>query len=142
MGMSSRGIVEPARTYDFSTIKLNQNQAAEEWDAEFDREYKAEQEANLREQHPIGKQFTVYRLYDHDWAIAYVGITRDFNQRLASHMSDKWWFVDIDMSVIITDHFATADAASLFEKKLIADLDPLYNVAGSDRAYSKYRERA
>lgn len=137
--MNSRGI--PEETGTFNLEGFDPNQTNEEWEAIFDRKYAEALEANLREQHPISTPFTVYRLYDHDWAVAYVGITKNFNSRIYAHMCDKWWFVDIDMGVVVSDHFATAEEASLFEIKLITELDPLYNVAGADRAYSKYKER-
>lgn len=99
--------------------------------AEMDREIATAADRARGEQHPIGLPFVVYRLFDYDWDLVYVGATSDFEARMSGHGGEQRWWIDIDLSVIATDHFATEAEAAAFEGMLIAERQPKHNRLGT-----------
>jgi predicted GIY-YIG superfamily endonuclease len=107
--------------------------------AEIDLDAADKKRAYLAEQHDPSMPYLVYRLFDHDWSVAYVGATRDFMARMLAHMATRWW-VDIDVEVIVTEKFGSAEDAAEREQELIAILAPRHNVEGNGRRkYRSYR---
>lgn len=71
----------------------------------------------------------LYRFFDADGALLYVGITADLEQRWTKHQSEKPWWPDVaEKTVAWHDDRPSALAAELEAIKTEA---PRYNVAGS-----------
>jgi predicted GIY-YIG superfamily endonuclease len=108
-----------------------------------DREHAERQRVLLAEQHDELRPYIVYRLFDWDSDVVYVGVTMDLAQRVAQHARDQRWWIDIDLAVIVTDEFATLDGAADFEELLIRERQPRYNSEGVGRAkYRRYGSNA
>lgn len=71
----------------------------------------------------------LYRFYDADGALLYVGITADLEKRWSGHQSNKAWWSDVtEKTVQWHDDRPSALAAEL---EAIRSEAPRYNVAGS-----------
>lgn len=69
---------------------------------------------------------SVYRMYDKDKNLLYVGITNSGRRRFHQHAADKpWWH---EVYVMRVEHYSTRRQALLREAYLIATHDPKYNV--------------
>lgn len=73
----------------------------------------------------------IYRLYDADDLLLYVGVSLTVAQRLGSHRQTKAWWGDVVR--ITVEHAATRTEALELEADLIRDLKPLHNIAGQLR---------
>lgn len=71
----------------------------------------------------------VYTLYAANGDALYVGQTADLSRRLAQHARKLWWG-DVDR-VEATRH-PDRDAARHRERQLIDDLEPLWNIQGTE----------
>lgn len=85
---------------------------------------------------------TLYRFYDADGRLLYVGISLSVFQRWQQHSSDKPWWEHIYRGEL--EHFDTRTEAAEAELCAIRTEDPLFNVAGrprelSDSAWDAYR---
>ena len=78
------------------------------------------------------KQATLYKYYDKDKRLLYVGVTTNLVQRHTSHQSTAKWRKLID-DMQITD-FDTLDAALLAEEDAIKHEKPLYNKRRGSRS--------
>lgn len=67
----------------------------------------------------------IYRLYDVDDRLLYVGICEDPKQRWAQHAADKPWWPDVIRRDI--EWIATREAAEAMEKEAIVGEKPLHN---------------
>lgn len=72
----------------------------------------------------------LYRMFDADGRLLYVGITIDIVSRFRSHRSLKPWWPDIQ--TIQLEHFPDRLAARAAELKAITTEFPCYNVADAD----------
>ena len=70
---------------------------------------------------------SVYRLFDADGLLLYVGITRQGHHRLHEHARDKAWWRDVASATF--EHLPTRDAALRREAQAIHTEAPLYNIA-------------
>lgn len=70
---------------------------------------------------------TLYRFYDADGRLLYVGITEQGAMRWRAHRKDKDWWTDVVTTT--TEHFATRAEAAAAEVAAIKSEGPLYNVA-------------
>lgn len=68
----------------------------------------------------------VYRAYDKDGALLYVGLTCDLANRLAQHKQSSSWFSE--MARLSVQHFGTRREAARVEAQAIRDERPRYNV--------------
>jgi len=115
------------------------NESLEEWEARMDRAHAARAALELAEQHSRVRPYIVYRLYDWDNDLSYVGVTKDLARRIEQHRSLQKWWCDIDHDIIVTDAFASAEAAADWESLLITERQPRYNVAGTaGRKHGRY----
>ena len=74
-----------------------------------------------------GAPTTLYRMYDHDGNLVYVGITSRMNgTRFAQHDRDKSWWQSV--SRIDLEHFATRQEALDAERVAIQTERPMRNV--------------
>jgi predicted GIY-YIG superfamily endonuclease len=72
---------------------------------------------------------TLYRFYDADGVLLYVGRTTDPTSRLRAHRQAKPWWPDI--ARIEMQHLASPSALADAEIRAIRDEAPLYNIAGT-----------
>lgn len=77
----------------------------------------------------------VYRMYDADYRLLYVGHSINAIQRLQGHASTAAWFEDID--TITVEHFDTVDQAQTAEREAIAAEQPAHNVNHTKRPRRK-----
>lgn len=68
---------------------------------------------------------TLYRLYGHEGALLYIGITGDPGRRFEEHRGDKSWWGDV--AVIKFEHHSTRMEALSLEAAAILAEDPPYN---------------
>ena len=71
----------------------------------------------------------LYRFFDADGALLYVGITANLEQRWAAHERDKVWWPDVAEKTV--EWHGTRPAALAAELAAIKAEAPRYNVAGS-----------
>jgi prophage antirepressor-like protein len=78
--------------------------------------------------HKAGKvPHTLYRMFDEDDALLYVGISLTAFQRLMNHRSTKKWWREI--ARMDFKHYPSYETARDAERKAIAEEDPQYNIA-------------
>ncbi|MEU2443522.1 GIY-YIG nuclease family protein [Streptomyces althioticus] len=70
----------------------------------------------------------LYRFFDADGALLYVGITADLEQRWSSHQRKPWW---PDVAKKTVEWHDTRPVALAAELEAIKSEAPRYNVAGS-----------
>ena len=69
---------------------------------------------------------SLYRFYDEDDRLLYIGITSAACARLAQHAALKEWFPKVTRSTF--EHYPTRDAAMAAEKAAIVAEEPLHNL--------------
>jgi excinuclease UvrABC nuclease subunit len=67
----------------------------------------------------------VYRLYDANGALLYVGRTKDIVSRIRAHRQATPWWAEVD--AMKTDVFPTPEEAASAEREQVRSLSPLYN---------------
>ncbi len=92
---------------------------------------------------PVGfKGTTVYRAYDAEGRLLYVGISDTFYARMGQHQaSSPWWKHAVRLE---TEQFATRSKAMVEEARLIRTLAPAYNTTlqGPEMASWKRERKA
>lgn len=68
---------------------------------------------------------TLYRFFDSDRVLLYVGITNDPSRRWSQHSNKPWW---TEVALVTLEQFSTRDAVLVAEKDAIRDEQPRYNV--------------
>jgi predicted GIY-YIG superfamily endonuclease len=82
---------------------------------------------------------TLYRYYDADGSLLYVGITDSISRRAHQHHKNAQWH-EFAVSAKL-EHFQNRDDALRAESKAIREEEPVYNIAGSnqfDRDYEQH----
>lgn len=97
-------------------------------ESEYDAQVQAERE-RLEQDY---EWTTVYRFYDEDWRLLYVGISKQIPMRLRSHNSEKPWWTDA--CTLTLEHYPTRHEALAAEAAAIVTENPVYNIAGKVRA--------
>jgi predicted GIY-YIG superfamily endonuclease len=69
----------------------------------------------------------LYRFYDDERRLLYIGISANFGRRLDKHLRDKPWFCRV--ANIAVQHFTSRTAALEAERRAIVTEKPLHNVA-------------
>lgn len=70
----------------------------------------------------------VYRLFNLDGALLYIGITDNPKRRFAQHAQDKgWWYLVVRW---VVEWYPNRDAALAEEARAIREEVPAYNIAG------------
>jgi len=85
----------------------------------------------------VKKPQTLYRMYDANDVLLYVGITSRGARRFAEHAADKPWWRHVDR--IDLEHHRTREQVENAERIAIASERPLHNVVGvvaGQRAYA------
>lgn len=72
-----------------------------------------------------GSTFVVYRFYDADGGLLYVGWSHDVLKRFEHHRYERKWWKQV--ARIELDHCTSAAAAQAHEAELISSLRPVHN---------------
>ena len=70
---------------------------------------------------------TLYRFYDQDDQLLYVGITKFFEPRLKQHYKNADWF--FDTARVTLEHYQTRQDVERAESQAIKSERPKYNIA-------------
>lgn len=70
---------------------------------------------------------TLYRFFDQDGALLYIGISADVRRRISQHRKDKPWWKE--SARIEMEHYPNAEEARAAEKIAIKTENPRHNVA-------------
>lgn len=73
----------------------------------------------------MSKPTTLYRLYDCDEQLLYVGISTDFGQRFDEHRAEKAWWSEV--TSVRLHHFDDRPSATRAERQAIASEAPRHN---------------
>lgn len=77
----------------------------------------------------------VYRLYDKNGKLLYIGITNDIEIRFYAHSLDKWWWNDV--AKVYKRKYASREKAQDIELKAIKKYLPPYNQIGKKTSNKK-----
>lgn len=69
----------------------------------------------------------LYRLYDAEGLLLYIGMTGNLTQRLSQHQSDKSWWNEV-AAIKVQRWFGNRDELALAELTAIRTEDPRYNI--------------
>jgi excinuclease UvrABC nuclease subunit len=72
---------------------------------------------------------TLYRFYDAEGSLLYVGITKFFEPRLKQHYKNAEWFFETEH--VRLEHYKTRQEVELAETRAIKTERPRYNIAKS-----------
>jgi excinuclease UvrABC nuclease subunit len=72
---------------------------------------------------------TLYRFYDAEGSLLYVGITKFFEPRLKQHYKNAEWF--FDTASVKLEHYQTRQEVERAETQAIEQESPRYNIAKS-----------
>jgi predicted GIY-YIG superfamily endonuclease len=72
-----------------------------------------------------GQPTLLYRMYDIDGALLYVGITNNWPRRYLAHEQDKWWIGDV--ALVEFEDYDYRDQAEIAECRVIEDERPIHN---------------
>ena len=72
---------------------------------------------------------TLYRFYDAEGALLYVGITKFFEPRLKQHYKNADWF--FETASVTLEHYKTRQEVERAETRAIESESPRYNIAKS-----------
>jgi hypothetical protein len=70
----------------------------------------------------------IYRLWDKDGQLLYIGHSKGVLSRLGDHIAEKQWITQV-VSVTL-EHFSSVEEAKAVETRAIKDEFPLHNVVG------------
>lgn len=82
-------------------------------------------------------EYTVYRLYDADRHLLYVGATANWTDRRRGHVSKPWW-PDVDESLTQLTRYASRGDVARAERDAIESESPKYNICGRTMGYRGY----
>jgi len=74
----------------------------------------------------VNRRTCVYRAYDADERLLYVGISMSLDGRLTKHRSSAWWPEVVEITV---QWFDGREAAKAAEREAILNERPMHNVA-------------
>lgn len=77
---------------------------------------------------------TLYRFFDADGQLLYIGKTTNVRARFRAHADKEWWGDVADSSL---EHYATADAVAAAEVAAIRAEAPRHNVAHNESVTSR-----
>ena len=79
----------------------------------------------------------VYRFYDAEGVLLYVGLTMRFKERLSAHKRRDWWHL---VSRCDVEWFDGREPAKTAEREAIATEDPTYNITRPANAGIEIRD--
>lgn len=74
----------------------------------------------------VAEKTSVYRFYDADGRLLYVGITKRRQRRISEHAASKTWWHEVASATF--EHHPTRSAAALAEATAIQHEDPVHNI--------------
>lgn len=77
----------------------------------------------------------LYRYFDSDNRLLYVGITKNQSRRFSQHNSKAQWIDQIHTATF--QHFDTREEALSAEANAIRNENPIHNIAGTDKAIDR-----
>jgi hypothetical protein len=83
---------------------------------------------------PLKRPQQLYRLYDDDGGLLYVGISYSAIARFAQHRASKPWIADV-ARIDIETHYVDRAEIERIERQAIADERPLHNVVHNRRSW-------
>ncbi|MEU8371240.1 GIY-YIG nuclease family protein [Micromonospora tulbaghiae] len=81
---------------------------------------------------PFDVPTCLYRLYDREGRLLYIGITVNPQSRFGQHAEDKAWWPEVDTESIALVWFDTRAEAEKLELLAVRDERPLHNVVTAD----------
>lgn len=81
---------------------------------------------------PFDVPTCLYRLFDRDGRLLYIGITVNPPSRFAQHAEDKAWWAEVDPESVSVVWFDTRAEAEKLELLAVRDERPLHNVVTAD----------
>ena len=82
--------------------------------------------------------YCLYRLYDDEHDLLYVGATHNFRNRMQKHRANQVWWLDVYEPYTLTEWFDTPREVSDAEVRAIRDERPVWNRAGKTSAMIPY----
>jgi hypothetical protein len=76
----------------------------------------------------------LYRLFDQQGVLLYIGITVNPDARFKQHATAKPWWPDVDHSRTLLTWYNTRDEAGTAELAAIRDQNPQHNIVSSDES--------
>lgn len=86
---------------------------------------------NARVTRLVTEMHAVYRMFDAQRRLLYVGRTKDPGQRFADHSVKRWFPL---VATITLEWFPSLTAADLAERQAIREESPWYNIAETAKA--------
>lgn len=74
---------------------------------------------------------TLYRFYDAEWRLLYVGISWNPRERFGQHEDGKPWWQYV--AFVRVDHYSTREAATHAERDTIREERPPFNTVAQNR---------
>ena len=81
----------------------------------------------------LGTPTAVYRFFDADGRLLYVGMTGNIQLRWRTHAADKPWWPEVARQATVW--YETRAEAAVAESEAIRGEDPLYNISGTPRQH-------
>ncbi len=88
----------------------------------------------------MSQQTAVYRFFDVDDVLLYVGITKNFEARKQQHKGTKTWWAEVDSDRTIVTWYDDEPTALRAELDAINGEHPVHNVDRTNRHYRSRRE--
>lgn len=73
----------------------------------------------------VNRRTCVYRCYDEDEVLLYIGLSMNLDGRLSKHRSAGWWPEVVEVTVA---WYEGREAAKAAEKRAIATENPVHNI--------------
>lgn len=83
--------------------------------------------------------YCLYRLFDHDSTLLYVGVTVNLQNRMRQHQRKQSWWIDVDESKTIVEMYDTPNLVSDAEQRAIETEAPCWNRSGRTTPRIQYR---
>lgn len=82
--------------------------------------------------------FVLYRCYDADDRLIYVGSTSSYRRRIGEHLAQSWWYSLVCR--LRSEQFPTLEAARAAEKVAIQEEQPAFNTWSTGRSWLARRD--
>lgn len=93
---------------------------------------------SIEDAHLESVPHVLYRMYDDERRLLYIGISAVFGKRLDKHLRDKAWFPNV--AYIAVGHFPGRTAVLEAERRAIVTERPKYNLAHGGGARDPFRD--
>lgn len=90
----------------------------------------------------VGGPFCLYRLFDADGDLLYVGATKKLQARMAAHRRSQTWWEDVDEAATRVEWHASPQDAAAAEQAAIREERPAWNRSGRNSPAIRYSPRS